>query len=130
MEINTRTLGQWALFGSFAVILYYCFRIMEPFLMPIFLALILSTLLTPLYESIARRLHNRTSLSALLVCLGLTLAIILPVLLLSVSLAREATNVYTSLQDPEMSSKVQLWLNPNSNPAIAKIQTWLPKSMR
>jgi len=130
MEINARTLGQWALLGSFAVILYYCFRIMEPFLMPIFLALILSTLLTPLYESITKRLQNRPGLSALLVCLGLTLAIVLPVLILSVSLAREANNVYTSLQDPEMSSKVQLWLNPNSNPAIAKIQSWLPASLR
>lgn len=130
MEINARSLGQWALLGSFAVILYYCFRIMEPFLMPIFLALILSTLLTPSYESIAKRFHNRPGLAALLVCLGLTLAIVLPVLLLSVSLAREANNVYSSLQDPEMSSKVQLWLNPNSNPAIAKIQVWLPESLR
>lgn len=130
MEINARTLGQWALFGSFAVILYYCFRIMEPFLMPIFLALILSTLLTPLYESITKRLHIRPGLSALLVCLGLTLAIVMPVLILSVSLAREANNVYASLQDPEMSSKVQLWLNPNSNPTIGKIQSWLPVSLR
>jgi len=130
MEINARTLGQWALLGSFAVILYYCFRIMEPFLMPIFLALILSTLLTPLYESISKRLHNRPGLAALLVCVGLTLAIVMPVFLLSVSLAREANNVYTSLQDPAMSSKVQLWLNPNSNPAIAKIQSWLPASLR
>jgi predicted PurR-regulated permease PerM len=130
MEINARTLGQWALLGLFAVILYYCYRIMEAFLMPIFLALILATLLTPLYETISRRLQNRPGLAALLVCLGLTLAIVLPVLLLSISLAREANNVYTSLQDPEMSSKVQLWLNPNSNPAIAKIQSLLPASLR
>ena len=104
MEINARTLGQWALLGSFAVILYYCFRIMEPFLMPIFLALILSTLLTPLYESISKRLNNRPGLAALLVCVGLTLAIVMPVFFLSVSLAREANNIYRSLQDPEISS--------------------------
>jgi len=130
MEMNARTLGQWALFGSFAVILYYCFRIMEPFLMPLFLALILSTLLSPLYESICRRLKNRRGLSALVICVGLTLAIVIPILSLSVSLAREANNVYTNLQDPEASSKVQLWLNPNTNPAIAKIQSWLPETMR
>jgi len=130
MEINTKTLGQWALFGSFGVILYYCFRIMEPFLMPIFLALILSTLLAPLYNSINKRLNSRPGLSALLVCLGLTLAIVLPILVLSVSLARQANDVYTTFQDPEMSSKVQLWLNPNSNPAVAKIQSWLPQAMR
>ena len=130
MEINSRTLGQGALFGTFAIILYYCFRIMESFLMPIFLALILSALLNPAYESISKRLRNRPSLSALLVCLGLTLAIVIPILVLSLSLAREANSVYTSLQDPEMSSKLQLWLNPNSNPAIAKIQSLLPGSLR
>ena len=130
MDINAKTLGQWALLGSFAVILYFCFRIMEPFLMPIFLALVLSTLLAPLYESISGRLTNRPGLSAFLVCLGLTLAIVVPILLLSVSLAREANEVYTHLRDPEMSSKLQSWLNPNSNPALAKLRVWLPASLR
>jgi predicted PurR-regulated permease PerM len=118
------------LLGSFGVILYFCFRIMQPFLMPVFLALVLSTLLTPLYETFARRLHNRPSLAALLVCLALTLAIVVPVLLLSVSLAREANEVYEHLRDPEMSAKLQVWLNPNSNPLLAKVRSWLPESLR
>src|SRR6185295_4987047 len=130
MDVNARTLGQWALLGSFAVILYFCFRIMEPFLMPIFLALILSTLLAPIYETVSSRLRNRPGLSALLVCLGLTLAIVLPILFLSVSLAQEANDAYTYFRDPEMSSKVHQWLNPNSNPALAKVRTWLPESLR
>jgi len=130
MDLNAKTLGQWALLGSFAVILYFCFRIMEPFLLPIFLAMILSTLLTPVYESIFRRLPNYPGFSALLVCLGLTLAIVLPILLVSVSLAREANDVYTHVRDPELSSKLQAWLNPNSNPALEKIRSWLPASFR
>src|SRR5204863_6839513 len=100
MQLNGKSLGHWALLGSFALILYFCFRIMEPFLMPVFLALILSTLLTPLYETLARRLHNRPSLAALLVCVGLTLAIVLPILLLSVSLAGEANSAYEHFRDP------------------------------
>jgi predicted PurR-regulated permease PerM len=129
MATNGKTLGQWALLGSFAVILYFCFRIMQPFLMPVFLALILSTLLTPLYETLSRRLGNRPSLAALLVCLGLTLAIVLPVLLLSVSLAREANEVYEHVRNPEMSAKLQEWLNPNSNPLLARLRAWLPASV-
>ena len=130
MQINTRILGQWALFGSFAVILYYCFRIMEPFLMPIFLALILSTLLAPFYKSIAKRLNGRDGLAAVLVCLVLTLAIIVPILSLSISLAKEAEDVYSRFQEPDTAAELQVWLNPNTNPAILKIQSWLPKKFR
>jgi predicted PurR-regulated permease PerM len=129
MATNRTTLGQWALLGAFAVILYFCFRIMQPFLMPVFLALILSTLLTPLYETLVRRLRNRPSLAALLICLGLTLAIVLPVVLLSVSLAREANEVYEHFKDPEKSVKLQEWLNPSTNPLLARVRAWLPASV-
>jgi predicted PurR-regulated permease PerM len=129
MAANERTFGQWALLGSFIVILYFCYRIMEPFLMPILLALILSTLLTPLYETLAQRLNNRMSLAALVVCLGLTLAILLPVLVLSISLAREASDVYEQLRNPETSVRIQRWLNPDANPVLARIRPWLPQSL-
>ena len=129
MTTNEKTLGHWALLGSFAVILYFCFRIMQPFLMPVFLALVLSTLLTPLYERVAGRLHNRPSLAALLICIGLTLAIVVPIVLLSVSLAREANDVYEHVRDPEMAAKLKTWFNPNTSPVLAKIRTWLPASL-
>jgi predicted PurR-regulated permease PerM len=64
------------------------------------------------------------------VCLGLTLAIALPVLLLSVSLAREANEVYEHFRNPEMAAKLQAWLNPATNPVVAKVRTWLPESLR
>ena len=129
MDINGKTLGQWALLGSFLVILYFCFRIMEPFLMPIFLALILSTLLAPFYDSLIKRFHLRPTTSSMVVCLALTLAIVLPILMLTVSLATEASSVYTTLQDPATSSKIQQWLNPSTSPALVKIQSWLPAKM-
>jgi predicted PurR-regulated permease PerM len=97
--------------------------------MPIFLALILSTLLAPIYNSFIKRFHLGPSSSAMLVCLALTLAIVLPVLMLSVSLATEATSVYSSIQDPETSAKIQLWLNPNTSPILEKIESRLPAKM-
>ena len=130
MQINGKTLGDWAVLGTFCVILYFCFRIMEPFLMPVFLALILSALFTPLYKRLTRRFSNSPSLAAMLVCLALTLAIVLPLLLLSVSLAREATVAYENLSDPEVSAKLQQWLNPSTSPALEKIKEWLPASIK
>lgn len=130
MAVGGRSLGSWALLGAFGLVLYLCYRIMQPFLMPILLALILSTLLTPVYETLAARLNNRNSLAALLVCLGLTVAILLPVLLLSITLAREANQVYEQLKQPETLGKIQWWLDPDTSPILTRIRSWLPRSLR
>lgn len=130
MLASGKTLGQWFLLGIFGIILYFCFRIMQPFLIPIFLALILSTLLDPIYESIARDMKGRRSLAAIVVCLGLTVVILVPVLFLSISLAREANDAYHQLRDPETLKKITAWLDPGTNPILRRIQPWLPASIR
>jgi predicted PurR-regulated permease PerM len=130
MVVNRKTLGQGFLLAIFGVIVYLCFRIIQPFLLPIFLALILSTLLDPVYEALARRMKNRTSLAAVLVCVGLTVAILLPIFFLSISLAREANDAYQYLKDPETVKKLAAWLQLSSNPLLRRIQPWLPSSWR
>jgi predicted PurR-regulated permease PerM len=103
---------------------------MQPFLMPIFLALILSTLLAPLYRLLLTRLNGRQSLAAFLICLGLTAAILVPVVFLSISLANEATDAYQQLKDPETLRKIEFWLDPTSNPVLRRVTSWLPGSLR
>ena len=64
MLIARKAIGQWLLWGVLGIVLYFCFRIMQPFLMPIFLALILSTLLAPVYDLLLKKLKGRQSLAA------------------------------------------------------------------
>ncbi len=130
MAVTRKVAGQWFLLGSLGIILYFCFRIVEPFLMPIFLALILSTLLAPVYHLLARKLSGRESLAALLVCVGLTIAILVPLIFISISLANEATDAYQRLKDPETVRRIGSWLDPGSSPIIQKIASWLPISFR
>ncbi|HYR85755.1 MAG TPA: AI-2E family transporter [Terriglobia bacterium] len=130
MQVTGKTLGQWFMLALFGVVLYLCIRIMQPFLIPIFLALILSTLLDPVYEKLTNKMKNRRSLAALVVCLGLTVAILLPILFLSMSLAREANDAYQSLKDPETVKKIAAWLDPAANPLFRRIEPWLPSSWR
>ena len=130
MLIPRKTVGQWFLWAVLAVVLYFCFRIMQPFLMPIFLALILSTLLAPVYGLLLKRLNGRQSLAALLICLGLTAAILVPVVLLSISLANEATDAYQQLKDPETLRKIESWLDPTNNPVLRRVTSWLPAALR
>ena len=130
MLIARKTVGQWLLWAVFAIVLYFCFRIMQPFLMPIFLALILSTLFAPVYGLLLRKLSGRQSLAALTICLGLTAAILVPVLLLSISLANEANDAYQQLKDPETLRRIEAWLDPSNNPVVSRVRLWLPSSLR
>jgi predicted PurR-regulated permease PerM len=129
MWIARKTVGRWFLWAVVAVVLYFCFRIMQPFLMPIFLALLLSTLLAPVYRRLLKKLGGRQSLAALLICLGLTLAILVPVLLLSISLANEANDAYTRLKDPETLRRIESWLDPSNNPIVRRVRSVLPASL-
>jgi len=112
------------------MILYFCFRIMQPFLIPIFLALIVSTLLSPVYRVLCKKLNNRRSLAAFVICLGLTAAILVPVVFLSMSLVSEVNDVYKKLKNPETLRNIDAWLNPTNNPILRRIQTWLPDSFQ
>ena len=128
--VTGETLGQWLLLAVLAIILYFCFRIMQPFLMPVFLALILATLLSPLYGVLAVRLNARRSVAALIVCITLTVAILLPVVFLSISVANEANDAYQRLKDPEMRRTVETWLDPSVSPVLRRINAWLPASFQ
>jgi predicted PurR-regulated permease PerM len=129
MPLTRKTIGQGLLLAAFGIVIYFFIRIMQPFLMPIFLALILATLLVPLYELLARRLKGRRSLAALIVCIGLTATILLPVLLLSISLANEASVAYQRLKDPETLHRIEAWLDPGANPIVQRVRQWLPASL-
>jgi predicted PurR-regulated permease PerM len=121
--------GDWILLAGLAVVLYFCFRILEPFLVPIFAALILCTLLAPLHSAFVRDLRGRRSLAAFLVCLLLTVVILVPLVFLSVSLANEATDAYQRLKDPETLRKIESWFAPGGV-FLSRIQSWLPSSIQ
>jgi len=103
---------------------------MQPFLMPIFLALILSTLVSPVYTIVTQKLNNRRSLAAFIVCIGLTIAILVPVVFLSISLVGEVNDAYQRLKNPETLRKIDAWLDPSNSPIVRRIQTWLPGTLR
>lgn len=130
MLIARKTIGQCLLWGLLGIVLYFCFRIMQPFLMPTFLAVVLSTLLAPIYQLVLRKLRGRQNLAAIIVCFGLTGAILVPVLFLSISLANEAMDAYQKLTDPETLNKIEFWLDPAHNPVLSRVTLWLPASLQ
>lgn len=125
-----RTFADVLLLGVFVIVLYLMYRILQPFLMPILLAVVLFTLLDPLNQTLLVRFGGRANLSALIVCLGLTLVLVVPLVLLTIALARQAGDLYVFLRDPDTVARLRAWADPQTNPRIAQLESWLPASVR
>ncbi len=81
-----------------AVAIYLVGRILKPFFPALAWAAILATVFYPLYQWIGRYLHRR-ELASVLCCFLLTVAIILPVVLLVIAMARESVKAYKTLEN-------------------------------
>ena len=81
-----------------AIVLYYVGRILQPFFPALAWAAILATVFYPFYQRMARSLRRRELASAV-TCLLLTVAVILPVLLLIFLIAGESVKAYKALEN-------------------------------
>jgi predicted PurR-regulated permease PerM len=80
------------------IVLYYVFRILEPFLHGLIWAAILASVFHPLFSTLARRLRHPRGASAL-TCVLVTVVIVLPVLFLLFTLAKQSVSAYRVLQE-------------------------------
>ncbi len=83
------------------VVVYFVYRIFEPFIMPICLATILASLCYPGYSWIASRFKGRDNLASLTACLVITAVLILPFLSLLIVLIGLAAEVYVRVDQIE-----------------------------
>jgi len=79
------------------VVLYYVFRILEPFLPALVWAAILATIFHPLFSALSRRLRHPRWASALS-CVLLTVVIVLPAMFLLFMMAEQSVSAYRMLE--------------------------------
>ena len=85
-------------FGVLAlIILYYSYLMIKPFLIEIFLALVLFIICKPLYNLILRLFHGWRTLSSAVTCLILTIVIVIPLLTLASIIAAQALDIYNQI---------------------------------
>lgn len=78
-------------FGAITLlVLYYAYEIVKPFLIEIFLALVLFFTVKPLFLALTRLLRGRRALASALTCLVLALVILIPLLTLVSIIANQA----------------------------------------
>ncbi len=100
------------------LVLYFVFRIFQPFLMPIFMATILACLCFPVFDWVNARLKGRINLAALVTCLAVTALIIVPFVGLAIMLGSQATQAYQQLQDAVEQGKIQDMMNLRDQPYV------------
>lgn len=113
------------LIGPSLLVLYFVYRIFEPFLMPLFLAVIFSCLTFPAFLWMEQRLGGRPVLAALATCLGITLVIGVPFVGLLFMLASEASQAYQQIQDFLDAGQVQQMLDVRQQPYLGWVVTQL-----
>jgi len=104
----TRQATTWFLIALATVALYLCYRIAEPFLNPIFAAIVLAIVFYPLHariESLIPRPNVAPTISTILVML----VVAIPAVIVGVAVTRELSGLYQSLSQK---SAAQGGLNP------------------
>jgi predicted PurR-regulated permease PerM len=113
-----RNVRWWVLLLVTAVLLYLCWRMVQPFLSVILWA----TVLVILFHPVHRRLLERTRrpwLAALISCVLVILIILVPVTLITLAVVNELSNAVDTLQQG-----ANYLLDPNS-PGTGRILTFL-----
>jgi len=85
-----------ALIAASAVLAFFIFR---PFLTALALAAIFAMTLQPLYQAVLRRMSNSPGLAAFATMLVAVVCILVPLLFISMQIAGDAQNLYSSLSD-------------------------------
>ena len=89
-----------------AVLTYAFYRVMQPFLLDIFIAVMFAAVLFPLCERLGKRLGNRIVLASILVVLLAFVTVAVPVSIIGVLVYSEAVEAYSALANrlPELTS--------------------------
>ena len=89
-------------FGLIAIlILLATFRIVWPFVTPILLGAMVVTLTHSLYVRLRERMRGRSWLAALIMLLGVTFLLAIPLFLIAIALVHEANSLIESMQSGE-----------------------------
>ena len=100
--------------GALFLIIYWCYKIVAPFIPLVLWGVIIAVAIYPLHRSLAERLGNRIKLSATLVTLLGLLILTTPVVVLTESLVESSMDIASdiaegSVQVPPPPERVEQW---------------------
>src|SRR5947209_2285884 len=111
-------------FGLIALlVLWSTFRIVWPFFTPILLGAVLVTLTYSLYTRLRDRLHNRPSLAAFIMLIGITFLLVIPFFLITIALVHQADTLLMNLRSGEAQ---QFLARLDLSSRLSFLRRWVP----
>lgn len=105
-----------------AAVTYGTALIIAPYVISILLAAVLVTFTYPWYESIRTKVGGRENLASILTILVLTVVVIVPAVLLSITLVRQATQLFDLLQGADVKETIdKLQLGSRLESLLARV---------
>uniref|UniRef100_A0A7V4G816 AI-2E family transporter n=1 Tax=Desulfobacca acetoxidans TaxID=60893 RepID=A0A7V4G816_9BACT len=99
-------------FGAVTLlVLYYAYEIVKPFLIDIFLALVLFFTARPLHQALTRMLYGFRTLASLLTCIILALIILVPLFTLVSIISRQAWEFSSRVTQALTTDELWRWVN-------------------
>jgi predicted PurR-regulated permease PerM len=92
--MTRRQIFSWFFFGIFLFLIYLFYKIIKPFILPLFWAGILALVLYPLYGRLTKFLKNRTGTSSLIMTILAVFVIVIPLGIVVTTLTVEIFDVY------------------------------------
>ncbi|MDP2655300.1 MAG: AI-2E family transporter [bacterium] len=99
--MNDKTFQPYFLIALIAISSVLAFFIFKPFLVVLVLALVFAVVLQPLYRSVLRHMSSSPGLASLITMLISVVCILIPLTFITIQIAGEAQNLYTSIADGE-----------------------------
>jgi len=91
------TWSRWFLLALILAVLYLAYRLVEPFLMPIFLAVVLVVVASPLYQYLLELLGGHRALASGLTCVLLIALFAVPFFFIVSMITSQALDLYTTV---------------------------------
>ena len=117
-QLNTH----YFLFFLLGLVFLGCFAIIRPYIHTILLALILSSVASPVHRRIETFLGNRKNLSAFVSCLLLTIVVVIPLVFLLLSLIQQGVSSFNAMYDWIAAEKYRVILE---HPLAVKLYAWI-----
>ncbi|CAN2043556.1 Predicted PurR-regulated permease PerM [Candidatus Magnetomoraceae bacterium gMMP-1] len=110
--------AHYFLFFLIFIVIFACYKIIQPYLHSIILALILSTVFRPIYHKIEKILKGRKNFAAFFSCIFLTILVVLPLGLMLIALIQQGVDSFHAIHDWVAAGKFKMLLE---NPIIVKV---------
>lgn len=105
------TWSRWFFAVFFIFALYMAYRLVEPYLIPIFLAVVLVVVAGPLYQLVLRLVRGRRALASIITCILLFLIIALPLFFVAGIITSQALDLATTVSHLLGSDQLQNTVN-------------------